>query len=92
MMPQPLFLVDSTLREGEQFAHAHFTLGQKVDIAAGLDAFGVDYLELTSPRASQKAFEDCRRIAGLTFAPKPSPIFAAPARTPNWRCNAGWTA
>lgn len=70
MMQSSLYLVDSTLREGEQFAHAHFTTDQKLEIAAALDAFGADYIELTSPRASQKAFDDCRTISGMGLRAK----------------------
>jgi homocitrate synthase len=57
-------IIDSTLREGEQFALAHFTPEQKLRIAAGLDAFGVDYMELTSPVASPQSEADLRVIAG----------------------------
>lgn len=32
-------LIDSTLREGEQFAPSHFTLHDKSEIARALDAF-----------------------------------------------------
>ena len=39
-------IIESTLREGEQFANAFFTSDQKVEIAQLLDAFGVEYLEL----------------------------------------------
>ncbi len=45
-------IIESTLREGEQFANAFFSSDQKVEIATLLDAFGVEYLELTSPAAS----------------------------------------
>ncbi|MFO1056025.1 MAG: homocitrate synthase [Dongiaceae bacterium] len=58
-------LVDSTLREGEQFESGDFSGDDKVAIARLLDAFGVDYLELTSPAASPRARADCERIAGL---------------------------
>jgi homocitrate synthase len=58
-------IIESTLREGEQFANAFFTSDQKVEIARFLDAFGVEYLELTSPAASPQSLEDCRRIAAL---------------------------
>ena len=44
-------IIESTLREGEQFANAFFTTAQKVEIAQALDAFGVEFLELTSPLA-----------------------------------------
>jgi homocitrate synthase len=56
-------IIDSTLREGEQFALAHFTIEQKLAIAAALDRFGVDYMELTSPLASPQSEADLRRIA-----------------------------
>jgi len=58
-------IIESTLREGEQFVGAHFTTEQKVRIATALDEFGVEYIELTSPVASRQSFEDCRTIAGL---------------------------
>jgi homocitrate synthase len=56
-------IIDSTLREGEQFALAHFTVEQKLAIAAALDRFGVDYMELTSPVASPQSESDLRRVA-----------------------------
>jgi homocitrate synthase len=58
-------IIDSTLREGEQFALAHFTIEQKLVIAAALDRFGVDYMELTSPVASPQSEADLRRIAQM---------------------------
>ena len=58
-------IIESTLREGEQFANAFFDSGQKVEIAHLLDVFGVEYLELTSPAASPQSRADCARVAGL---------------------------
>jgi homocitrate synthase len=58
-------IIDSTLREGEQFINAQFTTEQKIRIAHSLDAFGVEYLELTSPQASPGSLADLRAIAGL---------------------------
>ncbi|MDX1412826.1 MAG: homocitrate synthase [Candidatus Promineifilaceae bacterium] len=63
-------IIESTLREGEQFVNAFFTPEQKVWIATMLDAFGVEYLELTSPCASKQSYEDCRIIAGLGLRTK----------------------
>ena len=63
-------IIESTLREGEQFANAFFTSDQKVEIARLLDAFGVEYLELTSPAASPQSRLDCERIAGLGLKSK----------------------
>jgi homocitrate synthase len=39
-------IIDSTLREGEQFATAHFNTEQKLQIARALDDFGVEYVRL----------------------------------------------
>jgi hypothetical protein len=37
-------IIESTLREGEQFANAFFDLEKKIEIAKALDDFGVDYV------------------------------------------------
>ncbi len=63
-------IIESTLREGEQFANAFFSSEQKVEIARLLDAFGVEYLELTSPAASRRSREDCERVAALGLRAK----------------------
>lgn len=65
MSPDSFSIIDSTLREGEQFATAAFSTAEKIAIARLLDAFGVEYLELTSPLASDRSREDCCTIAGL---------------------------
>ena len=52
MSIQAFSVIDSTLREGEQFAKAHYTTEEKIRIARALDSFGVEYIELTSPAAS----------------------------------------
>lgn len=65
-----LNIIDSTLREGEQFARACFTPQQKFKIARLLDNFGVPYIELTSPLASPQSFSDCRTIASLGLKAK----------------------
>ncbi len=58
-------IIESTLREGEQFVGADFSTADKVEIAEALDDFGVEYIELTSPLASPKSKEDCETIANL---------------------------
>ena len=65
MSLQDYSIIDSTLREGEQFINAQFTTEQKMRIAAALDEFGVEYLELTSPQASPGSLADLRTIAGM---------------------------
>jgi len=63
-------IIESTLREGEQFVGADFTTEQKVEIALALDRLGVEYLELTSPVASPQSYADCKTIAGLGLSAK----------------------
>ncbi len=58
-------IIDSTLREGEQFAASNFSLSDKIEIAKALDAFGVEYLELTTPVASKESRKALEIIAGL---------------------------
>src|SRR6266581_1965748 len=63
-------IIESTLREGEQFAPAHFTPVQKIAIAEMLDEFGVEYLELTSPCASPQSEADLRTVAARPLRAK----------------------
>lgn len=59
------YIIDSTLREGEQFINAQFTREQKIRIAQALDGFGVEYQELTSPMASPGSLDDLKAITRL---------------------------
>jgi homocitrate synthase len=56
-------IIESTLREGEQFVGANFTTDDKLRIADALDEFGVEYIELTSPAASPQSLADAKLIA-----------------------------
>ena len=58
-------IIESTLREGEQFANAFFTQAQKIEIARLLDEFGVEYLEMTTPLASPQSERDCIAVVNL---------------------------
>jgi len=58
-----LTIIDTTLREGEQFVRADFSSEAKCDLARALIAFGVDFLEVTSPAASPRSRDDAARIA-----------------------------
>jgi homocitrate synthase len=58
-------LIDTTLREGEQFAKANFRTQDKIEIAQALDRFGVDYVEVTSPAASPQSQRDAALIVRL---------------------------
>jgi len=67
---QDFNIIESTLREGEQFANAFFNTEQKIEIAKMLSQFGVEYIELTSPASSQASYDDCKAIAGLGLKSK----------------------
>lgn len=42
--PVPFKIVDTTLREGEQFSTASYSQEEKIQIARALDRFGVEYV------------------------------------------------
>jgi len=70
-MPSDNFsIIESTLREGEQFAGSSFSTQEKISIAEALDDFGVEYIELTSPVASPQSFKDAQIIANLGLKAK----------------------
>ena len=53
---------------------AYFDLEAKIKIAKALDEFGVDYIELTSPAASEQSRRDCEAICKLGLKAKVSEI------------------
>ncbi|HEX2621850.1 MAG TPA: homocitrate synthase [Phototrophicaceae bacterium] len=55
-------IIESTLREGEQFSTATFDAAQKLEIAGMLDQFGVEMIEMTSPCASPQSLDDLRAV------------------------------
>ena len=61
----PFSIVDSTLREGEQFATCEFTREDRVYIAKMLDRMGVEYIEVQNPAAGPGAVEDIKKLASL---------------------------
>ena len=60
-------IIESTLREGEQFSTATFDTAQKIEIAGLLDDFGVEMLEMTSPCASPQSESDIRTIVKQNY-------------------------
>ncbi len=63
-------IIESTLREGEQFARGNFKSDDKIEIARALDAFGVEFIELTTPMVSKQTAADIRKIVGLGLKAK----------------------
>lgn len=59
---RPITILDSTLREGEQFAGAFFNNAQRLQIAHLLDALGVPFLEVPSPIASPETQQAVREL------------------------------
>lgn len=66
----PFWIVDTTLREGEQFATADFTTSDRVYIAKILDRLGTDYIEMANPAASPQALSDLTVISKLGLRAK----------------------
>lgn len=70
-MPLDRFsIIESTLREGEQFSTATFSTAQKLEIAGLLDAFGVEMIEMTSPLASSQSEADIRAVVAAGLRPR----------------------
>eukprot|EP01120_Amphizonella_sp_Union-15-10_P007915 TRINITY_DN273_c0_g2_i1.p1 TRINITY_DN273_c0_g2~~TRINITY_DN273_c0_g2_i1.p1 ORF type:complete len:556 (-),score=76.39 TRINITY_DN273_c0_g2_i1:116-1783(-) len=63
--PLSFSIVDSTLREGEQFSTAEFTHQDRVYIASILDRMGIEYIELMNPVVSEQALRDCKTISSM---------------------------
>lgn len=61
----PFSIIDTTLREGEQFATTEFTQHDRVYIAKLLDQLGVEYIELVNPIASKQV-----RLSALEAEPR----------------------
>jgi len=53
------------LREGEQFRGTHFRIEDIREIAQLLDAFGVEYMELSTPVASPQSADAIRTLADM---------------------------
>ena len=63
-------IIDSTLREGEQFAKGNFSLADKIEIAKALDAFGVEFIEVTTPIATPESRKTAEALSSLGLKAK----------------------
>ncbi|KAK7418256.1 homocitrate synthase lys21 [Neonectria punicea] len=64
------FKIVGMLREGEQLTNASSDTDAKIKIATALSDFGVQYIELTSPAASEQSRKDCEAICKLGLKSK----------------------
>lgn len=62
-----LTLLDTTLREGEQFIKSFFTREQRLSIARQLDALGVPFIEVPSPVSSPETRDSIQAICALNL-------------------------
>jgi homocitrate synthase len=63
-------IIDSTLREGEQFAKGNFSLSDKIEIAKALDTFGVEFIEVTTPIATPESRKTAETLSSLGLKAK----------------------
>ena len=63
-------IIDSTLREGEQFAKGNFSLADKIEVAKALDAFGVEFIEVTTPIATPESRKAAETLSSLGLKAK----------------------
>jgi 2-isopropylmalate synthase len=62
-VPDRVFILDTTLRDGEGSPGFHLDANSKVRIARQLEKLGVDVIEAGFPISSRGDFEACQRIA-----------------------------
>ncbi len=62
-----LAILDTTLREGEQFIKTFFSLEQRIMIARLLDALGVPFIELPSPVSSPDTRDVIQELCQLNL-------------------------
>src|SRR5215475_9656509 len=62
-----LAILDTTLREGEQFIKTFFTLEQRLQIARLLDALSVTFIEVPSPVSSPETHTAIQALCELNL-------------------------
>jgi 2-isopropylmalate synthase len=69
-LPRRAYILDTTLRDGEQTPGVSLTSDEKVEIAKKVSELGVDVIEAGFPIASEGEYEAVKRIAGLGLSSK----------------------
>ena len=60
-----IYILDTTLRDGEQTPGVALTVDEKIQIAQKLNNLGVDKIEAGFPASSQGEFEACKKVNSL---------------------------
>ena len=77
--PEDIMIFDTTLRDGEQSPGCSMTLSEKLEVAARLEALGVDVIEAGFAVASRGDFEAVKAVSG-TSRTASSPRWPGPCR------------
>ena len=72
------WIIDTTLRDGEQTPGVSFDRAAKLAIARALDQAGIDELEVGIPAMGPEVREDIRRIAGSRASLPPVGLVPGP--------------
>ncbi|MES2204035.1 MAG: 2-isopropylmalate synthase [Pseudomonadota bacterium] len=65
-----IFLIDATLREGNQAPGVRYSVKNSIEIAKSLEKLGVDVIEVGHPLASDAEFQRVKAIVGLNLSAK----------------------
>ena len=79
----PIFIWDSTLRDGLQVPGVGLTKEDKIELARKIKGLGADYMEIGYPAVSEKAAKEVRGIVEAIGLDEDSPIltvYAQPVR------------
>ncbi|MBQ2665536.1 2-isopropylmalate synthase [Methanobrevibacter sp.] len=64
-LPDKIYILDTTLRDGEQTPGVALTIDEKIQIATKLNNFGVDKIEVGFPASSSGEIDSARKIKSL---------------------------